>query len=149
MEDYIFTGSYTYQIDPKGRMRLPASFRSMLGTHLRIGYGDGKYLVIYTEASVQELREQRKAVDPYSQREQAKLFRDKFSSMKDFECDGQGRYTIPSDFRNELDLKDEIVIAGNDQLVEIWSKYNFEHRDEDDIAYWRFDKKYLEEKPQQ
>ena len=148
MEDYIFTGSYGYRLDPKGRMRLPANYRPYLGSHLRIGYGDGKYLVIYTEDSVQELREQRKGVDAFSQREQAKLYRDKFSSMKDFECDGQGRYTIPADFRNELDLKDDIVIVGNDRLVEVWSKYNFEHRDDDEIAYWRVDKKYLADRDQ-
>ncbi|MBQ9145393.1 MAG: hypothetical protein IJX70_02860 [Clostridia bacterium] len=141
MQDTIFTGTYYYQIDPKGRMRLPASFKSLLGEKLRIGFGVGKFLVVYTEQSVEELSKQRKALNPLSDMQALKHYRNMFMSMKEFTCDAQGRYKIPMDYCEEFELTDEIVIVGNDSTVEIWSKANFDRRDEDEIAFWQLYKK--------
>lgn len=129
-----FTGSYFYQIDPRGRMRLPASFKQQLGDNLRIGYGTGKFLVVYTAESVAELSEKRRQVSP-DDISRIKMYRNIFASMKEFECDAQGRYKIPLDFCEEFGLKDEIVIVGNDSAVEIWSRQNYDNRDDDEVAF--------------
>ena len=129
-----FTGSYFYQIDPRGRMRLPANFKSLLGDNLHIGCGTGKFLVVYTSQAVAELSQKKRAVDPDDISKQ-KMYRNLFASMKEFTCDVQGRYKIPSDYCEQFGLKDEIVIVGNDTTVEIWSRDNYDRRDDDEISY--------------
>lgn len=146
MNDVIFTGTYNYQIDPKGRMRIPADFKSLLGDNLRIGFGSGKFLVIYTEAAVQELAKGQAATDGFVDREKYRQYRNMFYSMKRFECDSQGRYSIPLDMRKGAELDRDVVIAGNNQYVEIWSGELFDRRDEDEILYWFWDKRDREAK---
>ena len=129
-----FTGSYFYQIDPRGRMRLPANFKALLGEDLHIGYGTGKFLVVYTAEAVAELSQKRREVDP-EDISKLKMYRNLFASMKEFVCDVQGRYKIPSDYCEQFGLKDEIVIVGNDSMVEIWSRENYDNRDDDEVSY--------------
>ena len=133
-----FSGSYFYQIDEKGRMRSPTEIRNSLGSGLRIGYGLGKYLVIYTAESYERESENQMKVNPVTERTQYKYYRNLFLSMMPFECDAQGRFKIPVQFRNEFGFKDnaEVVVIGNNTTVEIWSKKYFELRNNDDVAYY-------------
>lgn len=132
-----FSGSYSYQIDDKGRMRMPPEFRNSLGSGLHIGYGLGKYLVIHTAESYQAECENSRKVNPIVDRQGAKYYRDLFASMRPFECDTQGRFKIPPEFRRDLALTDDIVIVGNNANVEIWSKKYFDRRNEDEVTYYR------------
>lgn len=133
----IFTGSYDYQIDPKGRMRMPTDFRSVLGDDLRIGLGYGKYLVVYTNEAVEEIGDKKRTVDQFREPEAYRYYSNILRGLKRFKADAQGRYTIPQDFCDLVGLTGEIVVAGNGDVVEIWSKANFDRRDDDEIAYWR------------
>jgi len=132
-----FSGSYFYQIDDKGRMRVPPEFRNSLGGDLHIGYGFGKYLVIYTAESYERECQKSLAVNPIADRQSAKYYRDLFASMRPFDCDQQGRFKVPADFRKDLGLVDEVVIVGYNQTVEIWSKKFYDRRNEDEVAYYR------------
>ena len=133
-----FSGSYFYQIDEKGRMRIPGEIRNSLGSGLRIGYGLGKYLVIYTAESYKRESENQMKVNPVTERTQYKYYRDLFLSMMPFECDTQGRFKIPVQFRNDFGFKDnaEVVVIGNNTTVEIWSKKYFDRRNDDDVAFY-------------
>lgn len=133
-----FSGSYFYQIDDKGRMRLPSEFRNSLGSGLRIGYGLGKYLVIYTAESYERETENQLKVNPVTDRTGYKYYRNLFLSMQPFDCDSQGRFKIPVGFRADFGFsdKEEVVIVGNNQTVEIWSKKYFDRRNEDEVAYY-------------
>lgn len=129
-----FTGTYYYQIDPRGRMRMPKNFISQLGKDLHIGFGTGKFLVVYTAEKVEELAQKMGEISP-DDIGSIKMYRKLFSSMKEFTCDAQGRYKIPLDYCERFGLKDDIVIVGNCTQVEIWSKENFELCDEDEISF--------------
>ena len=133
-----FSGSYFYQIDEKGRMRIPSEIRNSLGTGLRIGYGLGKYLVIYTAESYERESENQMKVNPVTERTQFKYYRNLFSSMMPFECDNQGRFKIPVQFRDKFGFRDnaEVVVIGNNTTVEIWSKKYFDHANDDDVSYY-------------
>ena len=133
-----FSGSYFYQIDEKGRMRMPVDIRNSLGSGLRIGYGLGKYLVIYTAESYKREMDNQLKVNPVTDRVQYKYYRNLFLSMMPFECDSQGRFKIPVQFRNEFGFRDNagVVIIGNNNNVEIWSKKYFDRRNDDDVAYY-------------
>ena len=132
-----FSGSYFYQIDDKGRMRVPTEFRTLLGNDLHIGYGHGKYLVIYTAESYDRECQNALQVNPIVDRKSAKFYRDLFASMRSFDCDAQGRFKIPADFRKDLGLTDEVVILGYNQTVEIWSRKFYDRRNEDEVAFYR------------
>lgn len=132
-----FCGSYVYQMDDKGRMRLPTEIRNSLGGDLHIGYGMGQFLVIYTAESYEKECERQAQINPFTDRTGVKYYRNLFISMKPFECDAQGRFKLPAEFRTELGFKDEVIVVGNNTTVEIWSKKFFARRDEDEVAFYR------------
>ena len=51
----IISGTYKYQIDSKGRVRIPSRFKELLGRDLLIGYGAGDYLVVYNQDMIQKI----------------------------------------------------------------------------------------------
>ena len=132
-----FCGSYVYQMDDKGRTRLPSEMRSSLGSDLHIGYGTGQFLVIYTAESYERECERQEQINPFTDRAGTKYYRNLFISMKPFDCDMQGRFKIPAEFRTELGFKDEVIVVGHNKAVEIWSKKYFDRRDEDEVAFYR------------
>jgi hypothetical protein len=54
--------------------------------------------------------------------------------------DPQSRYLIPAELVAYAELKGPIVVVGNMDQVEIWSKDNFEKRHLNSVAYSKEDK---------
>lgn len=132
-----FCGSFVYQMDDKGRMRLPSEIRSALGSDLHIGYGTGQFLVIYPAESFEQVSEKASAVDPLLDHKSNKYYRNLYMSMRPFDCDQQGRFKIPAEYRAELGFKDEVIVVGFNKTVEIWSRKYFDRHDEDEVAFYR------------
>ncbi len=136
----MLTGTYFFQLDPKGRMRMPAALRDEVGGKLMIGYGSGDFLVVYTEEMMKHFYEEYSAVK-ITDYDKINEVREFFGSMKPFNGDQQGRYQIPLDMRGEVGLKDDIVIIGALAWLEIWSKKAYENRNDDKVRYSRINKK--------
>jgi len=111
-------GTYKYQIDAKGRVRIPAKIKNLLGSNLMIGIGDQENLVIYTEDMMDQL------YDKYSKMEvsdpEYKKQRYKFGLMFYFTPDTQDRYQIPQILREKIGLKSEALFVGMANKLEIW-----------------------------
>ncbi len=132
----MLTGTYFYQLDPKGRMRMPAALRDEVGGNLMIGYGSGDFLVVYTEEMMKNYYNEYASVklNDYEKQREVREF---FGSMKPFNGDTQARYQIPQDMRESAGLKDDIVIIGALAWIEIWSKKAYERRDDDNVRFSR------------
>lgn len=127
------TGTYYYQIDPKGRVRIPPKIREKLGSELSIGYGAGEYLVIYSQETIDKLAEKYSEVeiidgDVYDS------VREMFGNIFSLSMDNQDRYQIPVQMRERVGLKDDIVFVGVVNKLEVWSLENYNKRKEKSVS---------------
>lgn len=117
----MFLGTHTPKVDEKGRIILPAKFRSGLAEGVVLTKGQDRSLVLWPvaefEAAANRIREASQsnaAVRAYS--------RVLFSSAFDQVPDKQGRITVPQTLRDYAGLQRDCVVVGNHNTVEIWDE---------------------------
>ena len=122
MRDFI-SGTYRHQIDDKGRIRIPAKIKNLLGEKLWISVGDQENLVIYNEETIDQLYDKYgklESSDP-AYRNQRYIFANTFR----FQGDAQDRYQIPQVLRDLIGLKNEALFVGMANRLEIWREDTF------------------------
>jgi MraZ protein len=134
----MFVGAHERQLDDKGRVALPATYRAHLGEHCYLVKGTDKCVeVIPSEAFEQFGKELIAKVE----RGELTLNRQRAlaSSAVLATVDKQGRVNVDEKLRSyaELALDSSIVVAGNFTRLEIWSPERYARVDAegtDDIA---------------
>ena len=117
MRDFI-SGTYRHQIDEKGRIRIPAKIKDLLGEKLWISIGDQENLVIYNEHTIDKMYDkygEMESSDP-AYRRQRYIFANTFR----FQGDAQNRFQIPQILRDLIGLKNEALFVGMANRLEIW-----------------------------
>jgi MraZ protein len=116
----MFLGEYEHTIDVKGRMAVPARFRSQMKHGAIISKGMGTCLSIYTI----ERWEQRsnELVSDMSSDELRDFERRVYPSAGEIELDSQGRIIIPARLRAYANINSEVTIAGVRDHIEIWER---------------------------
>jgi len=117
----MFLGEYLHTIDDKGRLTIPAKFRGDLSTGLVITKGIDRCLVIYPMEAWRVLKE-RIANLPVTVQDARDFRRLVFASASDTVPDGQGRINIPQPLRDYAGLDGQVVVAGCDTYIEVWSE---------------------------
>ncbi len=121
----MFLGQYQHNIDGKGRVIVPARFRTLLEEGAYITQGFDNNLRLLPETTFQATYERVTAMsstDPAARR----LRRLIFSSAQKVEPDGNGRILIPHYLREVAGLDDEVIIVGVGEAIEIWSPQAWE-----------------------
>jgi len=134
----MFVGAHERQLDDKGRVALPATYRAHLGEHCYLVKGTDKCVeVIPSEAFEQFGRELIAKVD----RGELSLNRQRAmaSSAVLVTLDRQGRVNIDDKLRTyaDISLESQVIVAGNLVKLEIWSPDRYARIDAegtDDIA---------------
>ena len=109
-------GEYSHNIDPKGRLIIPAKLRDGLGEHFVITKGMENCLYVYPEAEWNAFEEKLNAL-PTTTDKNARKFAYFFQgSATDGELDKQGRTLIPAVLRDYAMLGKEVV------FMHIWIK---------------------------
>lgn len=134
----MFVGAHERQLDDKGRVALPATYRAHLGEHCYLVKGTDKCVeVIPSEAFEQFGRELIAKVE----RGDLTLNRQRAlaSSAVMAAVDRQGRVNVDEKLRAyaALALESQVVVAGNLTRLEIWSPERYARVDAegtDDIA---------------
>ena len=121
----MFLGEYRHSIDAKGRLAIPARFRGELGEGLVVTRGLDRCLSIYPQSEWEPLAERLSSL-PVSEPAVRALRRTFFTGAFACEMDKQGRILIPSALREYAGLDGEVVIAGLNTYIEIWSGENWE-----------------------
>lgn len=116
----MFTGEYNHTIDIKGRIIVPAKFRSELGSEFVITVGLDGCLFIYPQKEFDELATKLAQLPGTAQAR--KLQRYIMSSAACVEVDKQGRILIPIKLREYAGVDKDVVFAGVNNKIEIWSK---------------------------
>ena len=116
----MFTGEYRHTVDDKGRLAVPARFRTQLAKGAVVSRWIDGCLAIHDEAGWEGLSNRVAALPVTDQA--ARLFqRQIFAGAFDAELDKQGRILIPSYLRDEVGLGSEAVVAGIRDHAEIWA----------------------------
>lgn len=121
----MFIGEYSHTIDTKGRLIIPAKFREELGEQCVIGKGFDNCLTIYTTDDFERISSTL-ARQPINKTGVRALKRLILGSAIEEEFDRQGRVLVSAALREHAGLKKEVVLIGQGNTIEIWSRERWE-----------------------
>ena len=117
----MFIGEYTYSIDDKKRLAIPAKFRQLLGRKAVITRGLDQCLFLYPDKEWGILAKKLSQL-PLSQADARGFARLMLTGAMDAKLDNLGRILIPDYLKTYAFLKKKVVIAGVYNRVEIWDE---------------------------
>jgi len=128
----VFRGRYEHQLDPKGRLALPAAFRRVLAqshesTLVITAHISSPCLAAYPVPEWEQF-ELRLSQLPQFDRNVMLLRRLYVGSAMDCPIDRQGRVLIPPVLRAHAELEREAYWVGGMKTLEIWSKAAWDDR---------------------
>lgn len=126
----MLMGEYMHTIDAKGRVILPADFRSELGESFIITKGLDSCLFIYTMTEWENLSTKLKQL-PLAKAEARAFVRFFFSGARQLECDKQGRFLVPAILRAHAKLQKDVVLIGISSRIELWSREEWNRYNEE------------------
>jgi len=121
----MFIGEYRHNVDNKGRLALPAKFRSILQKGAVVTKGLENCLFVYSKEEWQKLAEKLAAL-PISKANHRAFSRLMLAGAMDVAPDKQGRALLPDYLRKYAGLKKKVVIAGLYNRLEIWDEAAWE-----------------------
>lgn len=125
----MFYGEYSHTLDKKGRVIIPAKFREVVKEHFTEKFyltrGLDGCLFVFTEESWKS-QERKFREMPFTRGEARRFNRLYFSGACETVCDKQGRILIPEYLKEYAEIKEEVVMVGVSDRIEIWAKQNWE-----------------------
>lgn len=128
-----FSGNFAHNIDPKGRVTIPAAYREALSDGFTIGLNNQfAAIALYPKAKWEEKCEQLSRI-PESDIKGTRYVRlITGNSFSDCELDGQGRVLLPATLRQKAGLDKAIRFVGMGQYLEIWDESRYVAENEQD-----------------
>ena len=121
----MFYGEYEHTLDSKGRVIIPAKFRELFKEHyvekFFITRGLDQCLFVFTE-EIWKAQEKKFRELSFTNTEARKFNRLYFSGACDVIADKQGRILIPDYLKSYGFIKEDVVIIGVSDRIEIWAK---------------------------
>jgi MraZ protein len=117
----MFSGSFPHSMDAKGRLVLPARFRSQLGNSLTVTKGLHRCLWLFPEETWNRVLTQLTS-ETIGSPDSLALQRFFLGSAADAGPDEQGRISLPPLLREYAGIEKEVVTAGMGSRLEIWSR---------------------------
>lgn len=116
----MLMGEFHHSIDAKGRLIVPAKFRSALTPAFVLTRGMDGCLFGYPMAEWEKL--QAKLADlPLTKKDARTFTRFLYSAATECELDKQGRINIPKPLIDHAALAKECVMVGVSNRIEVWS----------------------------
>ena len=120
MVELMFLGQFQHNLDDKGRLMIPAPYRSLLEGGAYITQGFDKCLMVLTETYFKQVYERIEAMnlaDPTARM----LRRLILANAYPVEADKVGRILVPQNLRTFLGVTSgELVVAGQGDYFEVW-----------------------------
>ena len=125
----LFLSSFHNKIDKKGRVSVPASFRSVLALQADQGIIVFRSLQLtaiegVSASRMEKLSQDLEALDPFSQDYEdwtASIFAD----AHHLSCDSEGRIQIPEAFCAYADITDTVAFVGRGKSFQLWNPQQF------------------------
>jgi MraZ protein len=112
-------GEHRYQMDPKGRISLPAKFREAFraGVHLTLGQEGCLYAFPPDEWAREKERVEERGLASQANRGYTRVF---FGNAEHVDLDVQGRLVVPRRLREKAGLQRDVAVVGVSDRLEIW-----------------------------
>ena len=121
-----FSGNYAHNIDPKGRVTIPAAYREALGERFTIGLNnDFSAIALYPVEKWQDMSERLDRIPDSDVRGMAYVRLIKAFSFTEQQLDGQGRVLLPQALRKKAGMEKAIRFVGVGRYLEIWDEDRF------------------------
>ncbi len=119
----MFIGEFEYRVDEKGRVPVPPKFRTeeLKKDGIILCPGMEKCITVYPLSEWKKLADSITAGSLNSSKVR-KLNRAFFATAFNADIDGQGRIMIPTQLRQYAGIGEEVVVAGANTYLELWSK---------------------------
>ncbi|MFY9589952.1 division/cell wall cluster transcriptional repressor MraZ [Rickettsia endosymbiont of Halotydeus destructor] len=125
----IFLSKYVNNIDKKGRVSVPANYRSVLGKETFNG------VIVYPSirnncieacgiSHIEKLRRMIETLDPYSEERNA-FETIIFGEAVQLSFDGEGRVILPPSLMQHAAIEEQACFVGKGVIFEIWQPQNF------------------------
>ena len=118
-------GKFTHNVDPKGRLFVPAKLREELGDVFYVMIGLENSLMVFPEAKWEKVNESFNSV-PLSDSGALRYIR---SNVAKCEPDKQGRFVLPPLLRKYANLTDDVIFLGQGDHAEIWNAEAYEAKE--------------------
>ena len=126
----MFLSSYENKIDKKGRVSVPANFRSFLnsqGYNGFVSYPSFNHTALdaCTQDRIEKLSNTIDSLNPFEEK------RDYFatsvlSESENLQFDTEGRVSLPKRLLNHAKIKNNVLFVGLGKTFQIWDPKNFE-----------------------
>jgi len=117
----MFIGEYQATIDEKGRISIPAKFRTQLKSKVVVTRGLDNSLFLYTIEEWKKLAEKLASL-PISTANTRAFSRLMLAGAMDCDVDKQGRIILPGYLKDFAKIQKKIVFAGLFNRIEVWSE---------------------------
>ncbi len=117
----MFIGEFQHNIDPKGRVAIPAKFRRSLSGGAIITRGLDHCLFVFNKKDWEKLAEKLISL-PLAQANSRAFVRLMLSGASDVDVDAQGRILIPDYLRSYAGLKKSAKVIGVYNRMEVWDE---------------------------
>ncbi len=131
----MFISTYENKLDKKGRVSVPASYRSHLSA---LGYSGVICYPSFTNSSIEFCPQDRlqKIIDTIDTLNPFEENRDIFSTSilaNSFQLnfDSEGRVTIPDKFLTHSGIKEKVLFVGQGKTFQMWEPSEFKNFSED------------------
>ena len=118
-------GAHSYQLDPKGRLSLPARFREALADGVWVTIGQDGCLFAFPRVEWQRYADEVSA-SPLSDAQGRAYQRLFFGSSDELRLDVQGRLTLPGRLRDAVGIGKDVIVLGVRDRMEIWDRDSYE-----------------------
>jgi MraZ protein len=132
----MFFGRFEHAIDDKGRLTIPAKWRTNLAAGVVVTRGLDRCLYIYPQAEWEQFAA-KIAQLPLTKADARAFVRFFYSGAADCVPDKQGRVLIPAYLRQYAHLNNAVIVAGAHNHLEVW-----------DPQTWQEDSSKLEQNPE-
>lgn len=117
----MLIGEYHHNLDPKGRVAIPAKFKAKFAEGLIVTRGLDNCLFVFPTKEWERVVEKLITL-PISQKDSRAFVRFLLSGAYEANLDNQGRLLIPEYLRKYAQLKKKVVIVGLYTRLEIWDE---------------------------
>ena len=121
-----FSGNYTHNIDPKGRVTIPAAFREALGDVFTIGLNNEfNAIALYPVDKWRDMSARLDRIPDSDVQGMAYVRFIKAFSSTNQTLDSQGRVLLPAALRQKAGMDKAIRFSGMGRWLEIWDEDRF------------------------
>ncbi len=129
-----FIGEYYHTIDAKGRVIIPQAYRDELGDRFVMSKGLDGCLWIHPVKEWEDFKDKLRGLNTID-KESRQFKRFFLTGATECEFDKQGRILVPGPLRKHGELVKDVVLAGMDTRIELWSmeKWNAQNDMDDEM----------------